>query len=159
MISSQSYSASIVERRGEPCLYGRSSTQQSRLMPEITKPESNLRRPGFATIDDMLDLARELVDGLNQLGERRHPLDIRRGVRNMVERKENESEMLKASGKTFFFDIKETREKKPYLVITESRLKGEGEKPERNSIMIFQESLDEFAEVVAKMAKKIAPSK
>jgi hypothetical protein len=128
-------------------------------MPEITKPESNLRRPGFATIDDMLDLARELVDGLNQLGERRHPLDIRRGVRNMVERKENESEMLKASGKTFFFDIKETREKKPYLVITESRLKGEGEKPERNSIMIFQESLDEFAEVVAKMAKKIAPSK
>jgi len=128
-------------------------------MPELTKPESNLRRPAFTTIDDMLDLARELVDGLNQLGERRHPLDIRRGVRNMVERKENESEMLKASGKTFFFDIKESREKKPYLVITESRLKGEGEKPERNSIMIFQESLDEFAEVVAKMAKKIAPSK
>ena len=77
----------------------------------------------------------------------------------MVERKENESEMLKAAGKTFFFDIKETREKKPYLVITESRLKGEGEKPERNSIMIFQESLEEFAEVVAKMAKKMAPAK
>jgi hypothetical protein len=67
--------------------------------------------------------------------------------------------MLKAAGKTFFFDVKETREKKPYLVITESRLKGEGEKPERSSIMIFQENLGEFAEVVAKMAKKMAPSK
>ena len=128
-------------------------------MPELTKPESNLRRPAFTTIDDMLDLARELVDGLNQLGERRHPLDIRRGVRNMVEREEKKSEMLKASGKTFFFDIKETREKKPYLVITESRLKGEGEKPERSSIMIFEENLEEFAEVVAKMAQKMAPSK
>jgi len=132
---------------------------QSRPMPELTKPESNLRRPAFTTIDDMLDLARELVDGLNQLGERRHPLDIRRGVRNMVEREEKKSEMLKASGKTFFFDIKETREKKPYLVITESRLKGEGEKPERSSIMIFEENLEEFAEVVAKMAQKMAPSK
>jgi len=133
--------------------------RQLGLMHEATEPESNLRRPGFATIDDMLDLARELVDGLNQMGERRHPLDIRRGVRNMVEREEKKSEMLKASGKTFFFDLKETREKKPYLVITESRLKGEGEKPERSSIMIFQENLGEFAEIVGKLAKRMAPSK
>ena len=132
---------------------------QSEPMPQLNQLEAEFSRPRFATIDDMLDLARKLVDGLNQLGERKDPLEIRRGVRNMVERAESKSEMLKAAGKTFFFDVKETREKKPYLVITESRLKGEGEKPERSSIMIFQENLGEFAEVVAKMAKKIAPSK
>ena len=128
-------------------------------MQELTRSQAEFTRPGFATIDDMLDLARQLVDGLNQLGERKHPLDIRRGVRNMVEREEKKSEMLKASGKTFFFDIKETREKKPYLVITESRLKGEGEKPERSSIMIFQENLGEFSEIVGKLAKRMVPSK
>jgi len=128
-------------------------------MQELTRSQAEFTRPGFATIDDMLDLARQLVDGLNQLGERKHPLDIRRGVRNMVERAERKSEMLKASGKTFFFDIKETREKKPYLVITESRLKGEGEKPERSSIMIFQENLGEFSEIVGKLAKRMVPSK
>ena len=132
---------------------------QSEHMPQLNRLEAEFTRPRFATIDDMLDLARKLVDGLNQLGERKDPLEIRRGVRNMVERAERKSEMLKAAGKTFFFDVKETREKKPYLVITESRLKGEGEKPERSSIMIFQENLGEFAEVVAKMAKKITPSK
>jgi hypothetical protein len=128
-------------------------------MPQPNQLEAEFTRPRFATIDDMLDLARKLVDGLNQLGDRKDPLEIRRGVRNMVERAETKSEMLKAAGKTFFFDVKETREKKPYLVITESRLKGEGEKPERSSIMIFQENLGEFVEVVAKMAKKLTPSK
>ena len=128
-------------------------------MPEVIRPDTEFSRPRFATIDDMLDLARKLVDGLNQLGERKHPLEVRRGVRDMVERAEKKSEMLKASGKTFFFDIKETREKKPYLVITESRLRGEGEKPERSSIMIFQEDLGGFAEVVGKMAKQMAPRK
>jgi hypothetical protein len=38
-------------------------------------------------------------------------------------------------------------------------LKGEGEKPERSSIMIFQENLGEFAEIVGKLAKRMAPSK
>ncbi len=51
--------------------------------------------------------------------------------------REKKSEMLKTGSKTYFFDVKETREGKPYLIITESRLKGEGEKPERTSIMIF----------------------
>src|SRR5208337_2594763 len=95
-------------------------------MPRKINPDANIQRPKFATLDDMLELATKLVDGLNTLGERKHPLDVRRGVRSM-EREKN-SEMLKASSKTYFFDIKETREGKPYLIITESRLKGEGEK-------------------------------
>lgn len=105
----------------------------------------------------MLELARKLVDGLNKLGEQRHPLDVRRGVSSME--REKKSEMLKASSKTYFFDIKETREGKPYLIITESRLKGEGEKPERSSVMIFQENIEEFAGIVAKMAESISQGK
>ncbi len=125
-------------------------------MQEGTIPETGFHQPKFATIDDMLELATKLVEGLNILGERKHPLDIRRGVRNME--REKSSDMLKAGSKTYFFDIKETREGKPYLIITESRLKREGEKPERSSIMVFQENIKEFAEVVAKMSERIVQS-
>lgn len=153
MIQSQNYSGSIADRREEPYPYGRSSTQQLELMQAIIKPETDLHRPRFTTIDDMLELARRLVEGLNKLGERKYPFDVRRGVRNME--REKKSEMLKAASKTYFFDIKETREGKPYLIITESRLKGEGEKPERTSIMVFQENIKEFAGIITEMAKRI----
>jgi hypothetical protein len=153
MISSQNYSASIAVRQGEHFLYGRSSMRPLELMQETTESQPNFVRPKFETIDDLLDLARKLVEGLNILGERKYPLDIRRGVKFME--REKKSEMLKASAKTYFFDIKETREGKPYLIITESRLKGEGEKPERTSIMVFQENIEEFAGIVTKMAEKV----
>lgn len=157
MISSQTYSDGIAERRAEPYLYGRSSTPQSELMQETTCQEADLQRPRFETIDDMLELARKLVEGLNTLGKRKYPLDVRRGVINME--REKKSEMLKAAAKTYFFDIKETREGKPYLIITESRLKGEGEKPERSSVMVFQENIGEFAGIVSQMAQRIVPGK
>ena len=131
--------------------------QPLKLMPETTSPGSDFPRPRFATIDDMLKLARELVDGLNILGERKYPLEVRRGVRNME--REKKSEMLKAGSKTYFFDIKETREGKPYLIITESRLKGEGEKPERTSIMVFQENIEEFAGIVLQISSRMIPGK
>lgn len=73
--------------------------------------------------------------------------------------REKKSEMLKAASKTYFFDIKETREGKLYLIITESRLKGEGEKPEHTSIMIFQEHIQEFAGIVTKMAERVVLGK
>jgi uncharacterized protein DUF3276 len=153
---SQNYSGSIAEGRGESYPYGRLLTQQLELMQEETKREikANTDRPAFATLDDLLGLARKLVDGLNKLGERKNPLSIRRGVRS-VER-DKKGEMLKAASKTYFFDIRETREGKPYLVITESRLKGEGQKPERSSIMIFQENVEEFASIVTQMADRVA---
>ena len=128
------------------------------LMPRKINLNANLQQPKFATIDDMLDLATKLVDGLNTLGERKYPLDVRRGVRTMVEG-EKRSDMLKAISKTYFFDIKETREGKPYLIITESRLKGEGEKPERTSIMVFQENIQEFAGIVTQMAERVVQGK
>lgn len=73
--------------------------------------------------------------------------------------RETKSEMLKTSAKTYFFDVKETKEGKPYLVITESRLKGEGQKPERSSIIVFQDNIQEFAELVNQMAEKIGQGK
>lgn len=79
MISSQSYSGSIAERPGGSFPYGKSSMQLLGLMQETTHREADFHRPRFATIDDMLDLARKLVDGLNMLGERKYPLDVRRG--------------------------------------------------------------------------------
>ena len=154
MIQSQNYSGVIAGKRGEPYHSGRLWMQPLELMQETSRTEPDFHRPRFATIDDMLDLAQKLVDGLNKLGEQKYPLDIRRGVRNM-ERELKKSEMLKASSKTYFFDIKETKEGKPYLIITESRLKGEGEKPERSSIMIFQESIEEFSGIVLQMMSRM----
>src|SRR5512140_965158 len=156
-ITFRNYSGGTAERRAEPYPYGRSSMRQLELMQETTPPDVDSRRPRFATLDDMLELARKLVEGLNKLGEQRYPLDVRRGVSSME--REKKSEMLKASSKTYFFDIKETREGKPYLIITESRLKGEGEKPERSSVMIFQENIEEFAGIVTKMAESISQGK
>jgi hypothetical protein len=159
MIQSQNYNGIIADRPDEPYHSGRSWMQPLEIMQETTLPAPDFHRPRFATIDDMLELARKLVDGLDKLGERKYPLDIRRGVRNMVERTERKGEMLKTPSKTYFFDIKETKEHKPFLVITESRLMGEGEKPERSSIMVFQNNLQEFAEIVSQLAEKYGEAK
>ena len=112
---------------------------------------------GYTTIDDVIRLATELLVRLNQLGEYKHPLDVRKGrkgVVNMVERQEN-SKTVKAGSKTYFFDIKETKEGKPFLLITESRYKGEGEERERNSIIVFQDNAQEFTEAVTQMNEKL----
>ena len=71
----------------------------------------------------------------------------------MVERQQN-SKTVKAGSKTYFFDIKETKEGKPYLLITESRFKGEGEERERSSIIVFQENAQEFTEAVITNERK-----
>ncbi|MGB6681366.1 MAG: DUF3276 family protein [Candidatus Bathyarchaeia archaeon] len=90
----------------------------------------------FLTIDDAIEKAQELANMLSELGELRHPLDIRKGVENMEDKSER-SKTLKAGSKTYFFDIKETKEGKPFLVITESRFKGDGEERERSAIIAF----------------------
>jgi hypothetical protein len=113
---------------------------------------------GYTTIDDVIRLATELLVRLNQLGEYKHPLDVRKGrkeVVNMVERQEN-SKIVKAGSKTYFFDVKETKEGKPYLLITESRFKGEGEERERSSIIVFQDNAQEFTEAVTQMNEKLS---
>jgi hypothetical protein len=113
--------------------------------------------PGYTTIDDAICIAKVLLAHLSQLGEYKHPFDVRRGrkeVVKMVEREEN-SQTLKAGAKTYFLDIRATKGGKPYLMITESRFKGEGEERERSTIIVFQENAQEFAEAVSQMTEKL----
>jgi len=108
----------------------------------------------LVTIDDLQDIAHSLVQGLRKLGEYKYPLAIRKGVRIMVER-EKPIDVVKAGAITYFFDVKETKAGKPYLLITESRFKGEGEDRERKSIVVFQESVPDFANMVTEVASRI----
>jgi hypothetical protein len=61
---------------------------------------------------------------------------------------EHTSRIVKAGAKTYFLDVKETKEGKPFLVITESRFKGEGKERERSSIAIFPEYANEFLQAL-----------
>ena len=108
----------------------------------------------FATIDDAIGMAEQLLESLNKLGEYKHPLDVRRGVGSVVDKDEN-SKILKAGAKTYFFDIKETKDQKPFLLITESRYKGENEERERSSIVIFEQNAGAFAKAVTEMTSKL----
>ena len=112
---------------------------------------------GVSTIDDAIQLADELLACLSKLGEYKHPLDIRRGrkgVANVMDQN-IESRTVKAGSKTYFFDIKETKDGKPYLIITESRFKGDSNKRERKTIIVFQENAKEFANTVIQMTNKL----
>ena len=63
----------------------------------------------------------------------------------------NASKTVKAGSTTYFFDIKETKGGKPYLVITESRFKGEGSERQRSSIVVFPEQISEFTSALKEM--------
>ena len=63
----------------------------------------------------------------------------------------NASKTVKAGSTTYFFDIKETKGGKPYLVITESRFKGEGSERQRSSIVVFPEQIKEFTSALKEM--------
>lgn len=115
-------------------------------------------REPFATIDDLVIQAEGLFTGLKKLSESRHPLDIRKGVRKGVEDmtdQNDESRTLKAGSKTYFFDIKKTKDEKPFLVITESRFKGEGKDRERSTVVVFPDNAEEFERTVSEMVTKI----
>jgi len=123
-----------------------------------TVPEKRAARGSFVTIDDVTRMARELLNGLKKLSESKHPLDIRRGIGKgviIVANKDKNSKILKAGSKTYFFDIKQTKDGKSFLVITESRFKSEGKDRERSAIMVFPENAKEFADLVAEMTTKL----
>ena len=130
-------------------------------MPERkeSKPKREAAKEPFTTIDDLARQAEELVSGLHKLQKYRHPLEIRKGasfwegVSDMAEG-EN-SKTLRAGAKTYFFDVKETKEGALYLTITESRFKGEEEERERSTIVVFAEQADEFAAAVVAMTQKL----
>ena len=69
--------------------------------------------------------------------------------------RENMSKTVKAGAKTYFFDLKLTKEEKPYLVITESRFKGDNEERERSSIILFQEHAVDFLVALNEMTQSM----
>jgi hypothetical protein len=160
MMQSEKFSFSTEGRKGEPSPSGESWTKQLELMRNGKAPKlrNDPDRETFTTLDDLIGKAQELMTGLKKLSQLRHPLEIRRGIRKGVEENmasDEESMQVKAGGRTYFFDLKKTRDDKPFLVITESKFKGEGEERERNTIMIFPENAEEFSDAVSKMTAKI----
>ena len=155
------YKDVTVSSTEQPYQSGRSLTPQLELMRNNRKSKSgsDLGREPFTTIDDLAHKAEELASGLRNLGEHKHPLDIRRGIKKGKEvsdmAEKDESRTIKAGSKTYFFDLKETKEGKPFLVITESRFKGEGKERERASVLVFPESAEEFSQAVGEMTKKL----
>ena len=159
MMQLPKYSVVTAGELAEPYGSGRSWTQPSLFMRR-SKASRSSREPGrepFITIDDLLRKAQELLLGLEELSGYKHPLKIRRGVRKGVSKhmdKDGQSRQIKASGRTYFLDIEDTREGKHYLRITESR-KGEGDKFERNRINVFPEDAEAFVQAVSEMAGKL----
>jgi hypothetical protein len=123
----------------------------------VSRSGNNLDREPFTTIDDLVQKAHELFDGLSRLSDCKHPLDVRRGIRKEVKERMNDdrqSKQLKGTGRTYFLDIEKTKEGKPYLRVTESR-KGEGDRWKRNRINVFPEDADEFVQAITEMAAKL----
>lgn len=117
---------------------------------------SNPGREPFTTIDDLAQLAQELVSGLEKLSESKHPLDIRRARKGVGQNLSDDSQSVQidGAGRTYFLDVEKSKKGDPYLKITESR-KGKQGKFERNSIFVFPEDADEFANAVSEMTAKL----
>jgi hypothetical protein len=64
---------------------------------------------------------------------------------------EQTSQIVKAGANTYFMDLKETRDGKPYLMITESRFKGEGKERRRTSIAVFEDHARDFLQALQEM--------
>ena len=152
------YNETTADLPDEPYRSGRSSMQLS--LPMLRNKESRVEKEieskgNFITIDEAIDLAKELLKGLTRLGEYRYPLSVRRGVSNITPEEKKESQTVKAGARTYFFDIQKTKADKPYLTISESRFMGEGKDRERNTITVFPEQIEVFAKTLYRMAKKI----
>ncbi len=65
------------------------------------------------------------------------------------------SQTVKAGAKTYFFDLKQTKDDQLYLVITESRFKGEDQERERASIAVFPGHAREFLAATEEMIKHL----
>ena len=68
----------------------------------------------------------------------------------------SDSRTVRAGSNTYFFDLKETDDGKPFLVITQSRFKGEGKGHDRASLAVFPETVNEFLETAQDMLNKLS---
>ena len=102
----------------------------------------------FTTIDDLILLSQELFTRLHQISQYKHPLAVRRGVKQM----ENTCKIVRAGTITYFLDIKKTHDNKPFLLITESRYNSKDGRRDRNSIVIFQDNAREFVQAITELS-------
>jgi len=65
------------------------------------------------------------------------------------------SRAVKAGKRTYFFDIKKSKQGERYLAITESRLKGQGQGRERSTILVFPETVNEFVETLNELTQAL----
>jgi hypothetical protein len=154
-----SYNDNIASKPAGLCLSGKSLTRPFALMPndKVSKLGSDPNRKPFTTIDDALAMVpglERLADILKELGGRKYPLAIRKGVM-MTMTKPETSAQLKGSGSTYFLDVHQAKTGSKYLKITQSR-KADGDEFERSSIFIFPEDREAFGQKVAEMLKEIA---
>jgi hypothetical protein len=117
----------------------------------------------FVTIDDVTRQAQALWNNLQILSGYKHPFEVRKGcgkeVNAMTDERNEPSRMLKAGKKTYFFDVKATKDGKPYLMITETWFKDDQQKePDRNNIIIFPEQAKDFALAIVSMLDQIVPN-
>jgi hypothetical protein len=119
-------------------------------------PWSSANDHAYPTIDDAIRLSHELFHRLKQIGDYKYPLAVRKGVRSMTDEKNNCT--VRAGSITYFLDIKQIRDGDPFLVITESRFKGEEEQRERRTLVVLKEKAGEFAQAVAEMNAAVLPS-
>jgi hypothetical protein len=110
-------------------------------------------KKGFITIDELLVSAEYLYKGLINLSNQRHPLLVYKGVKNMEHN--NQHEIVKISSRTYFFDVETAQNGKRYLKITESRINTETKEQTRNTILVFQEGLQRFADTMNAMVKRM----
>jgi hypothetical protein len=59
------------------------------------------------------------------------------------------------SGTTYFFDLKQAKDDKPYLAITASRFKGENEERDRVTILVFPDHAQDFLAAVEEMVGQL----
>ncbi|MFC1727289.1 DUF3276 family protein [Patescibacteria group bacterium] len=70
--------------------------------------------------------------------------------------REEKSQMVRAGGRTYFFDLKETQEGKKFLILTESRWANDGKEYQRSEILVFPDQAQEFSAATVKMTARLA---
>jgi hypothetical protein len=100
----------------------------------------------FPTIDDAFSRVEEGYLVLRRLRALKYPLAVRRGIhtRSRTMASADKSRVLRAKGRTYFFDIKKSSEGKPYAIITESRLRRGDQPPYLARIALFPEDAQAF---------------
>ena len=109
------------------------------------------------TLDDMLATAGKLYKGLIELSNQKK-LSIKKPeeVRTMYQKDVSDHEVVKApGGRTYFIDLENAKNGTPYLKITESHFDKSSSKSIRNTIIVFKEGIQDFAETIYSIAAKI----